>query len=207
MVIGSVNIKKTRIGVCCIVFSVMLGLTLTLTFQITNNMKKSIIDHLQTITEERSKVIENYIEYAEQMLTHYSKAGEITNVLEHPEDEEALEKAQYYTESYSKDIIGLEGIYVSDWDMRVRAHSNPGIIGFVTREGISLKNFRNSILAVGDGVYNYGIINSPASGQQVISFVKGIYNEEGLSIGVVGIALYSSKLVSILSDFTRKNEN
>lgn len=85
------------------------------------------------------------------------------NVLKNPENKSAIDAAQKYTESFSEDINNLEGLYTSEWNTHVLAHTNAGVVGITTREGDSLKALQDILIAT-DGVYNTGIIISPASG-------------------------------------------
>ena len=118
-------------------------------------------------------------------LTAYSRAGEIKQLLLNPADEDAVVSAQKYTEVYSSDIEHLEGIYVSEWDAHVLAHTNAAVVGITTREGDSLKKLQESMIAA-EGVYNVGIIFSPASGQQIISMYRACMDSNGQPAGLVG---------------------
>ena len=152
--------------------------------EITKNSKNTAINNLQTIVQERSQIVENYVQESEVILSAYSKAGEILNVLKNPENKSAVDAAQKYTESFSADINNLEGLYVSEWNTHVLAHTNAGVVGITTREGDSLQALQDILLAT-DGVYNTGIIISPASGNQIVSMYRAIYDESGNPAGLV----------------------
>lgn len=160
---------------------------------ITGNIRENTVDSMQTIVEDRSQIIENYVHEVENYLTGYSRAGEIEDILTNPTDEAAVAAAQKYTEVYSSDINNLEGIYVSEWNTHVLAHTNAAVVGITTREGDSLKALQDAMLAA-DGVYNVGFIFSPASGQQIVSMYRACLNESGDPIGLVGGAIYISGL-------------
>ena len=81
--------------------------------EITKNSKNTAINNLQTIVQERSQIVDNYVQESEVILSAYSKAGEILNVLKNPENKSAIDAAQKYTESFSEDINNLEGLYIS----------------------------------------------------------------------------------------------
>ena len=98
---------------------------------VTKNIQENTIDSMQTIVEDRSKLIENYVHETESYLTAYSRAGEIKQLLLNPADEDAVVSAQKYTEVYSSDIEHLEGIYVSEWDAHVLAHTNAAACAFL----------------------------------------------------------------------------
>ena len=165
--------------------------------EITKNSKNTAINNLQTIVQERSQIVDNYVQESEVILSAYSKAGEILNVLKNPENKSAIDAAQKYTESFSEDINNLEGLYISEWNTHVLAHTNAGVVGITTREGDSLKALQDILIAT-DGVYNTGIIISPASGDQIVSMYQAIYDESGNPAGLVGGGIYTEGLVNKL---------
>ena len=81
--------------------------------EITKNSKNTAINNLQTIVQERSQIVDNYVQESEMILSAYSKAGEVLNILKNPENKSAIDAAQKYTESFSKDINNLEGLYIT----------------------------------------------------------------------------------------------
>ena len=165
---------------------------------ITSNIKDSTIKSMETIAQERSLIIENYILEIENYLTAFSRSSDIINLLKNPEDAEATAQAQLYTETYSKDREYLDGIYASEWNSHVLTHTNPNVVGIYTRKDDSLKALQNSMLSAG-GVYNTGILISPASGEQVVSVYRACFDETGNTIGFVGGAVYTQGLVDILN--------
>ena len=176
---------------------VMTCLSIMVVYGITQNVSTTATDNLQTIVQERSQIVENYVQESEVILSAYSKAGEILNVLKNPENKSAVDAAQKYTESFSADINNLEGLYVSEWNTHVLAHTNAGVVGITTREGDSLQALQDILLAT-DGVYNTGIIISPASGDQIVSMYRAIYDESGNPAGLVGGGIYTAGLVNKL---------
>mgnify|MGYP004471411657 FL=1 len=176
---------------------VMTCLSIMVVYGITQNVRTTATDNLQTIVQERSQIVENYVQESEVILSAYSKAGEILNVLKNPENKSAVDAAQKYTESFSEDINNLEGLYISEWNTHVLAHTNAGVVGITTREGDSLKALQDILIAT-DGVYNTGIIISPASGDQIVSMYRAIYDESGNPAGLVGGGIYTEGLVNKL---------
>ncbi len=164
---------------------------------ITKNIREKTIESMQTIVDERSQIIENYVRETESYLTAYSRAGEIGTLFLNPTDENAVAAAQKYTEVYSGDIENLEGIYASEWNTHVLAHTNAAVVGITTREGEPLKALQDSMLAA-EGVYNVGFIFSPASGQQIISMYRACMDERGEPVGLVGAGIYISGLKEML---------
>ena len=111
----------------------------------------------------------------------------------------ALEAAQKYTEEFSKTIKGLEGIYVSEWSTHVLAHTDANVPGMTTRQTDEARlPLHNGMLNAGDGVYNTGITMSPASKRQIVSMYKAIKDDQGNPIGLVGLGIFTDKLVDAL---------
>ena len=55
---------------------------------------------METIAQERSTIIENYILEVENYLTAFSRAGEVTVLLKNQTDSDAQASAQKYTEIF-----------------------------------------------------------------------------------------------------------
>lgn len=159
------------------------------------------VNNMQTAALDRSEIISNYIRSTEDSLTAYLKAGQIYDLLRDPSNGEYVAEAQKYTEIFSKDVINLEGIYASSWDTTTLTHTNPSVVGKVTRpDEERRKPLHDSMLAADGGVYNTGILISPASGQQVISMYKAVMGDDGAPIGFGGIAIFTSGLVEKLNE-------
>ncbi|MFR5619555.1 MAG: hypothetical protein ACLTJ5_12210 [Clostridium sp.] len=56
-------------------------------------MKKNSMDNMKTSLESRQKVIEDYVNNAEDQLVSYSKGIEIVKLLENPTDSEIQKKS------------------------------------------------------------------------------------------------------------------
>lgn len=199
------NKKKSRISVKVSLYIAimqiiaMLCLFSFISFSVSQNMKETAIDTMQTISADRARLIEDYIRSSEEFLTAYSRAGEINALLSDPGDKEALAAAQKYTETFSADKEDLEGIYVSEWNTHVVAHTNPSVPGLIMRKDDSLRSLQDSLLS-SDGVYNTGIIMSPASKKQVISMYRACYDQDGHPIGLVGGAIFTAGMFEELNE-------
>ena len=141
---------------------------------VTKNTKEATINNMETVAQERGLIIENYVQQAEKTLMAYSRAGEILELLQNPTDAAIAAKTQAYTEKFSADVSNLEGLYASEWNTHVLTHTNAKVIGITTREGDPLKALQDAMLAQNGGVYNTGIIISPASGQQIVSMYMAV---------------------------------
>ena len=78
-------------------------------------------------------------------------------------------------------------------------HPNAGIIGKQLREGDSLAALQSSMQSAADGVFNTGIIVSPASGQNIMSIYTPIV-DNGKPIGFAGGAFYVQNIAEKISD-------
>lgn len=198
------NQKKSRISVRVSLYIavmqvlVMLCLFSYISFCVSENMRQAAIDNMQTISADRAKIIEDYVRSSEQFLTAYSRAGQIADLLSNPSDKKATEAAQKYTEIFSADREYLEGIYVSEWNTHVLAHTNASVAGITTRKDEALKALQDELLR-SDGVYNAGIIISPASKEQVISMYRACYDQAGKPVGIVGGAIFTTEMFGEIS--------
>ena len=158
---------------------IMIILSLGITKTISSTTRKDSIDHMQTITNERAHIIQTYVENAEKTLIYFSRAEEVKNILSNPDNSTYVAKAQAYTEKYSADIGNVEGLWIGTWDTHCIAHTNAGTVGIQTRQDPDKqKELQDALLQAGDnGVYNTGIIISPASGAQIVSMYKAVYDE------------------------------
>lgn len=188
-----------KIILCVLVMQVIIILLLAgfVINRTTSSAKETAINNMKTITQERAQIVRNYVKETESTLTAYSRAGEIKNLLENPTDEKAFAEAQKYTETFSADVANLEGLYASEWNTHVLTHTNAGVVGIVTREGEPLKALQDAMLKA-NGVYNTGIIISPASKQQIVSLYRAVLNDAGEPIGLVGGGVFTNGLIGML---------
>lgn len=102
---GNVNEKRIFRMIGIIILLQMLVMAVVFVFvdvSITANIKNNSIKSMETIAQERSKIIENYITETENYLTAYSRASDITELLLHPEDAKVVANAQNFTEIFSR---------------------------------------------------------------------------------------------------------
>ena len=187
---------------------IMLGLSLAITKIVSDRTRANSDAHLNMTTDERAQVILNYVEVSERQLKDFSKAGQVHDLLEDPDNEEKTKAAQQLTKDFALDIPYLEGIYISKWDTTVLTHSSQmGSIGKATRKGDSLKLLQDAMTDRGKEVYNTGIIMSPASGDQIVSMYKAVYGTNGKAVGLVGMGLETQGLINTLDRISGANKN
>lgn len=162
------------------------------------SMRDTAVDNMQTSLEDRTAIIEEYVDNAERMLVAFSKAPVVAGILKAPQDPKAVQAAQTYTENFYAGLNGWEGIYVGEWNTHVITHSNPNVVGMTTREGEPLKQLQDAMTAAG-GIYDTGIIVSPASKQLTLSLYCPVYDADGETIlGYVGGAQFAGSLKAVL---------
>ena len=145
----------------------------------TDTTEESAVNNMKVVALDRSEIIKNYVQTAESSLSGYLKAGQIYDMLESLSDAEAKAEAQKYTESFGEDLLNLEGIYASTWGTEILVHTNPKVAGLVTRPDETKRKELHDAMLAADGVYNTGIIISPASGEQIISMYQAVLDENG----------------------------
>ena len=208
---------------------VMIGLSVFITVMVSTKTKENAIDHMKAVGEERANIIQNFVVNAEKSLTYFSRSPEVHDVLKRAKelDFKELQKqlkdgtfdnkdAQTYTEALSKDIGPTnEGLWVGSLDTVVINHTSSDKIAMMTRKDRTkstdtedvkdetrINDLLNMLKVAGDdGVYNTGIIVSPASGQQCLSLYKGVF-EEGQLIGFVGLGIFTQGLLDTLNSIS-----
>ncbi|MDE6635158.1 MAG: methyl-accepting chemotaxis protein, partial [Lachnospiraceae bacterium] len=160
---------------------------------ITDVLVEDAQNNMHTSLDARTQIIDEYIGSAEKQLKSFSKAGELKAFLMDTSNTANQKIAQDYNSRYFEDIEGWEGLYLDDWKSEVFTHSNESAVGMIMREGDPLKALQDSILGAEDGVYNTGILQSPASGQLIISMYVPIFDND-TPIGFVGGAVQTGGL-------------
>lgn len=184
--------------IAVIVISSLMFLFYVSNSNMTKVMRSTAIDNMMTALEGKAQVIDSYIKNAEDILLAYSKSVAFTDLLKDVENEKLTNVAQEFTEKYYGDLVGWEGIYLSEWNTHVIAHADKNVVGITTRSGEPLKELQDSMLAA-NGVYNTGIIVSPATQQLVLSMYCAVYDTDGETpIGLVGGATMAENLKDLL---------
>ncbi|MCR5109105.1 MAG: methyl-accepting chemotaxis protein [Lachnospiraceae bacterium] len=161
-------------------------------------------DSLVQVVTDIGNTFDTMTDTDKQILKAYATAPVIREALKNPDDAEAAALAQQYTLDYFSQLEGWEGIYVADWSSKVIAHPSEQIVGVVLREGDGLKTLQDSMLAASDGVYNTGIMVSPASGQNIMSLYVPVI-VDGEPLGYAGCGIYVQNIAEKISDVSRLN--
>ena len=163
-----------------------------------SELNKQTSNSLVTIIEATGRSFDYATDTAKETLMAFSTAPIIKEALLHPDDAEIMAAANKYTNDFYSKLSGWEGLYLADWNTKVLTHEVPAVIGRILREGDSLTNLRNSILNA-NGVYNTGILTSPASGQLTQSFYYPVM-DNGKPIGFVGGGTFVNDVAKQISD-------
>lgn len=133
-------------------------------------------------------------------LKAYTSAPIIKEALRVGENPIISLRVQSYTLDYFSKLDNWEGIYLADWNSTVLAHPNNGIVGVTLREGDSLTGLQNNILNAADGVFNTGIMTSPASGQLIMSMYTPVFDDDGTPLGFAGCGFYIQSIAEMITD-------
>ncbi len=180
----------------------MILLLLVLVPTITVSMSLSVVMYNMTSRELRASMNNSMVSYITEMGIAYDNTTEtaktimgtfasnpdVISYLKNQDDIELGEKVQEYTKNYFGKLDGWEGIYLASWESKVLSHPTDSVVGRVMREGDRLKQLQDSMLS-SDGVYNVGIINSPASGQLIMSMYMPVM-DGNVPLGYVGAGTY-----------------
>ena len=198
--VSKIGLRVTLI-VMAAQFLIFTAMFILINRSVTNTAKEDAINIMQTSAVDRSEVIRSFIQSAKDNLTAYLKADQVYNLLSDPSNEGYAAAAQKYTENFSKDIPNLEGIYtssVSGRDYTTLAHTEPGAVGLVVTLDESQANAMDNDILANGGVFNAGIVISAATGQQIIYMNKLVLNDNGETMGLGGIGIFTSGLAEKL---------
>lgn len=152
--------------------------------EIRDSMNNSMVSYIT----EMGIAYDNTTETAKTIMRTFASNPDVISYLKNQDDTELGEKVQEYTKNYFAQLDGWEGIYLASWESKVLSHPTDSVVGRVMREGDRLKQLQDSMLS-SDGVYNVGIINSPASGQLIMSMYMPVM-DGNVPLGYVGAGTY-----------------
>lgn len=152
--------------------------------EIRDSMNNSMVSYIT----EMGIAYDNTTETAKTIMGTFASNPDVISYLKNQDDTELGEKVQEYTKNYFGQLDGWEGIYLASWESKVLSHPTDSVVGRVMREGDRLKQLQDSMLS-SDGAYNVGIINSPASGQLIMSMYMPVM-DGNVPLGYVGAGTY-----------------
>lgn len=190
--------KKITAGILVIQILVLAAFTGIVSSIVSKNTRQEAIGKMKTIVDDRNQLIESYIDNVESVLLMYSQADEVIQLAQHPDSPEAIQAAQSYTERYVRTANYFEGLYTSAWDTTTWVHSNIQTVGVQPRTGDRLDALWKALDAMGDGVYTSGVLKSPSSGKQIISFYCPLRDSAGKGIAMTGMGVLTEELKEML---------
>lgn len=162
-------------------------------------VKSQAVGNMTTTLEGQANLIEQFVADSELLMKEYATSADLKKLLTEPENPEYIAAAQSYTERFFSNLNKWEGVYLSDWNTKVLAHSSPSAVGMVTRKGDALEPYRKTMTSNKNGFYNGGAFVSPASKQLILNLRMAIYDDSGNPIGLVGGGPFLSGLNSTLT--------
>ena len=160
--------------------------------QVTNNSMLGVI-------EETGAGLDYSIEESENIVKAFASSPIVIDCLKNPGDAAKQETAQAYTSDFFSQLDGWEGIYIADWGSTVITHPAPPVVGKTMREGDALKGLQDAMLSADNGIYNVGIITSPASGELIVSMYCPVFDGD-TPIGYVGAGTFLGPIATRYTD-------
>jgi methyl-accepting chemotaxis protein len=191
---------STIVSVCVGLITVlcMAALYIILSFNVSSTVEDKSLDNMMTALEGQANLVDVFISDSEMLLKEYASADEISNIVREPDNPVFVQQAQAYTERYYKKLHQWEGVYVSNWDTKTLAHSNPGTVGLVVRKDDTIGPYRESMTSQPDGFFNGGAFVSPSSGKLILNLRMALFDDNGNPIGLVGGGPYLTGMNEIL---------
>lgn len=198
--------RKITLGIMLIVIICMSLLYATANKTLKGLIQESEYSHKESVLTAQTSLIEEYVKRQEELLIAYSKTPAVRELLKDVNNAEKLDYAQMYTEYYYEGLDHWEGIYIGEWNTHCIVHSNPDVVGVTLRKGDSLK-FLQDAMTSRNGLYNAGIIVSPASGKLILSMYCPVFDADGKTIlGYVGGGPFVENLEEILNKLRKEGD-
>ena len=198
--------RKLTLGIALIVFVCMSMLYVTANKTMKGMIREMERNQMESVLAAQTSLIEEYVTRQEELLKAYSETPAIKVLLKDADNVEKQRYAQSYTEEYYAELNNWEGIYVGEWDTHVIVHSNPNVVGVTLREGEALKVLQDAMTSR-NGLYNGGIIVSPASGKLVLSMYCPVFDTDGTTIlGYVGGGPFAESMEDALNKLRREGD-
>jgi len=193
-----IRVALLMLAVIPLLISVV-SISLIFSISISKELEKSTEHAMQSLIEKTGEAFDYATERNEETLYDYAQVPIIKEALQHPENKKVVAQAQAYTEDIYGKLEGWEGIYTASWDTQLITHNNKEVVGKVMREGDSRTELQNALKST-DGVYNVGIIKSPASGKIIISMYAPVYDDNKNILGYVGGGTFVDSVAGKIAD-------
>ena len=161
-------------------------------------LQKSAHDKMYADLNAQASLVDEFIVNQEDVLKLYSLDPLIKDYFLDPSDESKLKAVQEYTEEYYANLDNWEGVYIAELTTCIKAHSDTGFVGLVTRqEGSESLALLHRELESAEKLYNAGIIVSPATKKLILSMYCPVY-DNGKIIGYAGGGPFLGNLEDVL---------
>ena len=198
--------RKITLGILLIVVLCMSLLYIIANKTMKGMMQQSERNHMDSMLAAQTGLIEEYVTRQENLLMAYSKTPMVRELLKDPNNVGKLKETQVYTEYYYEGLDNWEGIYIGEWNTHCIVHNNPDIVGVTFREGEPLKALQEAMISR-HGLYDAGIIVSPASKKLILSMYCPVFDTDGTTIlGYVGGGPYVEDLEKKLTQLRTAND-
>lgn len=178
--------RKLTLGIMLIVILCMGLLYITANRTLKGLIQESERSHMESVLAAQASLIEEYVTRQEELLVAYSRTPAVRELLKDVNNPEKQKYAQAYTEYFYAALDNWEGVYIGEWNTHCIVHSNPGVVGATFRTGERLKALQDAMTSR-NGLYDAGIIVSPASGKLALSMYCPVFDTDGKTIvGYVG---------------------
>lgn len=165
-------------------------------------METAAMNNMSTAMNLQMGIINQFVAESERSMKQYGSAPAVQNVCKNPDDPAAVSAAQKYTEQFFATLDSWEGVYTSNWNTTVLAHSSVSAVGMTTRTGDALAPYQATMTESPGGFFDGGAFVSPASGQLILNLRMAIYDTDGKTpIGLVGGGPFVSGLGNILDQY------
>ncbi len=192
--------NKLTLGVFITVAFGMLLLYFTANTTIKNMIQDSENTNHNNVLSAQASLINQYVNEQENLLEQYSHEPIFVDLLKDPENPELLAAAQKYTEDYYSTLPNWEGIYIGEWaTTHCLVHSDKQYVGAIFRKDPNAVKALQDAMLANNGLYDTGIIISPASQTLILSMYCPVY-DGGSIVGYVGGGTYVEDLESALNE-------
>ncbi len=190
--------NHARYVVMIIPILIMIVLSVAVTIVVSGKARRGSAERLRAICDSRAEMTDQCAADAEGILDIFSGTPEVIAVLKNPNDEKCLADARKCIDVFSQKLKNAEGIYISQWDSRILAHTDASAEGKVFRESYGLKSLRENLLKYSQkSFYSTGSLISPVSGEPVVAMYKAVLDDDGQPAGFVGMGFYTSEFLRI----------
>ena len=186
------------------VFAIVVTLIITLT-KAGSELEETTNNAMLALVEGVGEGMDDNFTTSEEIVKAFASSPEVVKLLKNQGDEALQAEAQQYTTDFFNEMEGWEGIYIANWNSTVLTHPAPPVVGRTMREGDPLKQLQDAMLSADNGIYNVGIITSPASGELIESLYCPVFDEDKNPIGYVGAGMFVKDVAERYTDVSSLN--